>query len=346
MTRKRILIAIGLMSLLAGAGFLAREAESPGLRMAGAAETLLADLDATQKSKASYTFDDKERTRWFFTPQQDLKARKALRKGLPLAEMTDKQKELAKALIKSATDKVGYEKVTTIMSLESILADLEGKRKGGMVRDPQWYFFTIFGTPSKTGKWGWRVEGHHLSLNFTLDGGQVASATPLFLGANPALVMAGDRKGLRTLPESDKPFRDLVALLDEGQRNAARLPKFREIEEAVVKPGVGKPGGIAGDKMTEKQKDALWNLIHGYAKRMPPEVAAHELTEIKKSGLDKVYFAYLIDDSRPGKPSTYRVQGPTFVIEYINEQADSAGNPANHIHSAWRNVKGDFGLTP
>jgi hypothetical protein len=346
MTRKRLLIALGLMSLLAGAGFVAREVERPGLRMAGAAEKLLASLDAAQKSKATFDFDSNERTRWFFTPQQNLVARKPLRKGLPLAEMTDKQKERAKALIRSATSEAGYKRVTTIMSLESILDDLEKDRKLRMVRDPQWYFFTIFGTPSKTGKWGWRVEGHHLSLNFTLDGGQVVSATPLFLGANPALVMQGERKGLRTLPEADKPFRDLLEMLDDDQRKTARQAKlFKEIEEAVKKPGVGGPKGIAGEKLNDKQKAALLKLIEGYAERMPPEVAAHEMAEIKKAGLDGVYFAYAIAQDKPGKPYSYRVQGPTFVIEYLNEQKDSAGNPANHIHSAWRNIKGDFGLS-
>ncbi len=343
MTRKRLLIALGLISLLAGAGFVARETEGPGLRMAGAADKLLASLDAAQKSKATFAFDDNERTRWFFTPQQDLKARKPLRKGLPLAEMTDTQKDLARALIKSATSEPGYKRVTTIMSLESILADLE--KKGAMVRDPLWYFFTVFGTPAKTGKWGWRVEGHHLSLNFTLDGGQVVSATPLFLGANPALVMQGERKGLRTLPEADRPFRGVVALLDDDQKKLARQGKlFPEIEEAVKKPGVGAPKGIPGEKLNDKQKAALLKLIEGYSERMPPEVAAHEMAAIKKAGLDNVYFAYAVLEDKPGKPYSYRVQGPTFIIEYLNEQRDSAGNPANHIHSAWRNIKGDFGL--
>jgi hypothetical protein len=345
MTPKQLLLALGLMGLLAGAGFVAREAEGPASRMAGAAEKFLDSLEATQKSKATFAFDDKERTRWFFTPQQDLKARKPLRKGLPLAEMNDKQQELARALIKSATTETGYKKVATIMSLETILADLE--KSGRMVRDPLWYFFTVFGTPSKTGKWGWRVEGHHLSLNFTLDGGKLVSATPLFLGANPALVQQGPRKGLRTLPEADKPFRDLVALLDDDQRKTARQAKlFPEIEEAVAKPGVGGPVGIAGAKLDDKQKAAVLKLIEGYAGRMPPETAAFELAEIKKVGLDMVYFAYAIDEAKPGKPYSYRVQGPTFVIEYLNEQRDSAGNPANHIHSAWRNIKGDFGLAP
>ena len=96
--------------------------------------------------------------------------------------------------------------------------------------------------------------------------------------------------------------------------------------------------------MNKKQQDLLLKLIEGYAGRMPPDVAAYELGEIKKAGFDKVRFAYAIAEDKPGKPYTYRVQGPTFVIEYVNEQKDSAGNPANHIHSAWRNIKGDFGL--
>ena len=162
--------------------------------MTGAAERFLASLDAKQKTKAAYDFDDKERTNWYFTPQQ--KDRKATRKGLPLEDMSEKQKELAVDLLKAGTSEGGFKEATTIMSLESILAKLEAK-KGQMVRDPQWYFFTLFGTPSKTGKWGWRVEGHHLSLNFTIDGGKVVSATPAFMGANPAEVKSGEKKGLR-----------------------------------------------------------------------------------------------------------------------------------------------------
>jgi hypothetical protein len=342
MTRKRLLLALGLAALLAGAGFVAREAEGPSLRMTGAAEKFLAGLDAKQKAKATFAFDDKERTRWFFTPQQ--MDRKPLRKGLPLEEMTDKQKELARDLLKAGTSEAGYKKATTVMALESLLARLE--KKGSLVRNPEWYFFAVFGTPSKTGKWGWRVEGHHLSLNFTLDGGKVVSATPAFIGANPAEIKTGKDKGKRALPEADQPFRDLVALLDQDQRKAARQGRlFGEIEEAVVKPGVGSPVGIPASKLNDKQRAALRKLIEGYANRMPAEISAHELAEIKKAGFDKIHFAYAIDEAKPGKPYSYRVQGPTFVIEYVNWQNDSAGNPANHIHSAWRNIKGDFGLT-
>jgi hypothetical protein len=330
------------MAGLAGAAYVAREAEGPGQRMAAAAEKFLDSLDKEQKTRVSIAFDDKERTRWFFTPQQE--ARKPLRKGLPLEAMNAEQKKLALALVKAGTSAGGYNRATTIMSLESILTDLE--KRGSLVRDPDWYFFTVFGTPSKTGKWGWRVEGHHLSLNFTLDGGKVVSATPYFMGANPAVVKGGKRKGLETLPGSQKLARDLYAALDDGQRKLAyREKKFPEIHEGVAKPDVGPAVGLPGAKMNKEQRDLLLKLITAYAERMPPEVAAQELDRVKKAGLEKVHVAFGGGDGTPGKPYTYRVQGPTFVIEFLNEQRDSAGNPGNHIHSAWRNLAGDFGLS-
>jgi hypothetical protein len=342
MKLKRLLVALGFVAGLAGAAFLAKETEGTGLRMVSAADKFLAGLDAQQKARATFTFDDKERTRWFFTPQQA--KGKSLRKGLPLAEMTPAQKKLAQELVRTGTSEDGYKKATTIMSLESILAKLE--TKGRIVRDPEWYFFTVFGTPDKTGKWGWRVEGHHLSLNFTLDAGKVVSATPFMFGANPADVKSGARKGLRTLPGSEDHARALFQSLDADQKKLAHRDKgFKEIEEAKPKQTVGDPVGLPASKLQPKQRELLWKLIEGYAHRMPDEVAALELAAIKKAGLDKVHFAFGGGDGTPGKPYTYRVHGPTFLVEFLNEQSDSAGNRANHIHSAYRRAKGDFGLT-
>src|SRR5262249_49347209 len=158
---------------------------------------------------------------------------------------------------------------------------------------PTWYFFAVFGKPDKTGKWGFRIEGHHLSLNFTLSDGKLISSTPFFLGANPAVVKGGKRKGLQTLPEAEKPFRDLLALLTADQKKSAQQPKsFKEIDEAVAKPSFRDAVGLPVEKMNEKQKAALWKLIEGYAKRMPDEASTFELAEIKKAGVDKVHFAY------------------------------------------------------
>jgi len=230
----------------------------------------------------------------------------------------------------------------TIMSLEAILHELE---KGGQtVRSPEWYFFSIFGNPSRTGKWGWRVEGHHLSLNFVVDRGQVTASTPAFFGANPAWVKSGDRKGLRTLAAEEDLARSLFDDLDTDQRAVALQSKqFPEIEARKARPQVGPPVGLPASRMNAKQRDLLLKLITAYADRMPPDVAQSELASVRMAGLEKVHFAYAVAD-KPGKPHTYRVQGPTFVIEFLNVQSDSAGNPSNHIHSVWRNLQGDFGL--
>jgi hypothetical protein len=341
MTIKQLGLVFAVLTALVGVAYVSQDNVSVGVQMTDAAAKLHDSFTPEQKTKADFAFEDKERTSWFFTPQQ--KNGKALRKGLPLEEMTKDQKAFALALLRSGTSPEGYTKAATIMSLEAILSELE---KGGpIVRNPEWYFFTFFGTPARTGKWGWRVEGHHLSLNFTVENGAIIAATPAFFGANPATVKAGPRQGLRTLGEAEDFAQELFASLDKEQRGVAFRPKqFAEIEEAKPAPNLGEPLGLAAGQMTESQRRVLWKLIEAYATRMPPEVAQHQLREVKQAGLDKVHFAFAQDDKKPGKPYSYRVHGSTFVIEFLNVQADSARNPANHIHSAWRNLKGDFGI--
>jgi hypothetical protein len=344
MTRKRILIVLVVAAGLAGTAYVNQAPTSAGEQMTAAADKFLASLKPEQKEKGTFDFDSQERTNWYFVPRQD-RDKRPTRKGLPLQDMSAEQQALARDLVHAGTSASGYKKAITIMSLEAILRELE--KSGSMVRNPEWYFFTVFGTPSKTGKWGWRVEGHHLSLNFTIDRGKVLAATPAFFGANPADVKAGPRKGLRTLPEAEDLARELFASLDEEQKKVAFQEKpFPEIEQAVAKPtkGYDRPRGLAAEKMKDGQKATLKKLIEGYAGRMPPEVAARQLADIQAAGPKKVHFAFHQDTDKRGKPYTYRVQGPTFVIEFLNIQADSAGNPANHIHSCWRNIQGDFGL--
>jgi hypothetical protein len=342
MSRRRWFLALLVVVGLAGVAYVSQENEPAGAKMTAAAEKFLDGLTKEQKAKTVFAFDDKERTNYNFVPLQ--KDGKATRKGLALEEMNAEQRAKALDLVKAGTSGGGYDKATTIMSLESILKALE--KNNNNVRNPEWYFFTIFGTPGKKGEWGWRVEGHHLSLNFTLRDGKVISATPAVFGANPAKVMNGeDKKGLRTLPEAEDNARALFDALDDEQRKIAVQPKqLPEIEQNKPKPTVGEPVGLPAAKMNEKQRAILMKLLEGYAERWPPEVAKPYLAAAKEAGIEKVYFAFHRDDDKPGKPYTYRVQGPTLLIEFLNVQADGANNPANHIHSAWRNVKGDFGL--
>jgi hypothetical protein len=341
MRLNRLLLALLLAAALAGVAYVSQAPESAGAKMTAAATKFLDSLGDDQRQKAVFDFDSKERVNWQFVPREDAR-KQPTRKGLRLEEMNEAQKQAALDLLRAGTSRDGYAKATTIMSLESILRELEmGK---GPTRNPGWYFFTVFGKPSREGKWGWRVEGHHLSLNFTLDRDQVVSATPAFFGANPATVMAGERKGLRTLPQADDLARELLNALDPEQRAVALQRKeFGEPKAGQVEADVGEPKGLAGAKMNDRQRDLLWKLIVAYADRMPPDIAEAQLKEAREAGLDKIYFAYA-GGADPGEPHTYRVHGPGFVIEFLNVQKDSAGNPANHIHSVWRNLKGDFGL--
>ena len=166
-------------------------AHSPAQEMADAANNFIAALTPDQKAKAIFDFKDQERFDWHFIPKP--------RKGLPFKEMTSPQRLLAHALLSTGLSQRGYMKATTIMSLEQILYDLENKAPQ---RDADLYFVTLFGQPGEKAAWSWRVEGHHLSLNFAVDGDQVLSVTPSFFGANPAQIQSGPRKGLRVFVDS------------------------------------------------------------------------------------------------------------------------------------------------
>jgi hypothetical protein len=341
---KSFKMTLALVALMAvtGLAYVAQQAETSGPSMVSAAQAFTGLIGADQKKQAIFDYESDERTNWNFIPLQD-KQKKTTRKGLPLVDMTAEQKKAALALVKAGTSEAGNAAATTIMSLESILREQESKNPNN-IRNPEWYFFTVFGTPSKTGKWGWRVEGHHLSLNFTMEGTQVIASTPCFFGANPAEVKDGSKKGQRILPQAEDHARELFKSLDEGQTKVARQAKpFDEPGQKTKTPKLGTPVGVAASKMTPDQKATLMKLIKSYTERMPADVAALEMKQVKDGGFDNVYFAFT-GSTEPGKGFTYRVQGPTFVIEFLNIQSDSAGNPNNHIHSCWRRIKGDFGV--
>lgn len=337
----RIVLALVVLVALVGLAAVAQRLEPAGSKMASVAQKLLDSLSPLQKAKAFYAFENPERTRWFFVPLQDSK-RQPTRKGLPLEEMSPEQKKLAIALVQAGTSESGSKQAVAVMNLEAILREQE--KGGAMVRNPEWYFFSIFGSPSKSGKWGWRVEGHHLSLNYTLDGGEVVAATPSFFGANPAEVKSGKNKGLRVLEPAETLAFKLFKSLDDDQKKIAYRDKaFPEIEQAKTKPSVGEPQGLPAAKMNDAQRGLLMELVQIYTKRLPPDIAEREMKTVKAGGLDNIHFAYT-GAAEYGQKHTYRIQSPTFVVEFINEQNDSAGNVANHIHSALRRVKGDFGL--
>ena len=299
--------------------------------MAEAATRLLASLDDGQRSKASFSMNDAERHNWHFVPRE--------RKGLPLKDLRSEQLQLMHGLLASALSQKGYLDAVTILSLEPILKELEGP-SGRMVRDNMLYYLSIFGQPGPHDTWGWRFEGHHLSLNFTLVDGHHVSATPSFFGSNPAEVRSGPRKGLRALASYEDLGRALITSLDEKQRKIAIIDASAPADVITGEQPRVKPlaeAGLPFSKLNAQQRSVLMELIEAYLRRCRADVAEAELAAIRTAGLHQIRFAWA-GSLAPGEGHYYRVQGPTFLLEYDNTQ-----NNANHVHAVWRDFENDFG---
>jgi hypothetical protein len=295
------------------------------------ANHFLASLTPEQRAKATMSFDDDKRFDWHFIPKE--------RKGLTLGEMTSQQKHLATALLAAGLSQTGFIKAVQIMSLEDILRIME-KDTAGTRRNPEKYHFTIFGTPSETGVWGYSVEGHHLSQNYTIAGGKVVDA-PAFFGTNPAEVRQGPRAGLRVLGAEEDLARDLLNSLDAGQRKVAVIDATapKDIITAASRKAAieGQPSGLLASKMNAKQFEKLMAVLQEYVQNVPPQMAQGREEVIKKAGKN-IHFAWAGSPEK-GSPHYYRVQAATFLVEYDNTQ-----NGANHVHSVWRDLNNDFGL--
>ena len=329
-------LALGLAAALALFHAPAARAHDAAGQMAEFATAFLADLTPELRAKATFAFDDAERENWHFIPRP--------RKGLPMLEMTPQQRLLAHALMASGLGFRGMMKAETIMSLEEVLYQIESAKDESKraetreKRNPEKYFVSIFGTPDAKGTWGWRIEGHHISMNFTIKDGELSSATPSFFGSNPGEVREGTMKGLRVLHNEEEIGRTLVKSLNEDQWTKAHVlveaPK-EMITAAEHHVNPLSPEGISETDLTAEQKATLQSLIKEYLERLRPEIAEAAWKEIQENG--PVHFAWAGEKER-GQPHYYRVQGKTFLLEYDNVQ-----NEANHVHSVWRSFKGDFG---
>jgi hypothetical protein len=300
--------------------------------MTDAASNFLKALTPEQLVKAQFAMADEERKNWHFVPKA--------RNGLSIKDMTQGQRLLAHSLLVTGLSNSGYKKALSIMSLEEVLAELEKSRPGGNVRDPELYFVSVFGEPGSNEGWAWRFEGHHLALNFTAGPDDVLSMTPSFFGSNPGEVRQGPRAGTRVLTEEEELGRSLVKSLSQEQRKTAVIlaeaPK--EIFNLPGRNEFTKVEGIPQSQLSEDQKAALTKLVQVYLQRHRLEAAAEEWARIEKAGVDKIHFAWA-GGLEAGQPHYYRLQGPTFVVEYDNVQ-----NGANHVHSLWRDLTNDFGV--
>jgi len=331
------LVAVTMAAILFAQG---EPQEASGKAMLQAIQKFTATLSKDQLAKASFGFDDAERLNWHFIPRE--------RKGLPLRELEGNALKAAHVLIASGLSKSGYDQALNIMSLEEVLYLLEpGERAERRERrNPGKYYISIFGTPTETGKWGWRLEGHHISLNYTLDKGDVMSSTPEFFGANPANIEAGPERSIRPLGTEEDLARQILKLCTPEQAKIVLIDTKAPDDLRVgsnpqspnPQPEVTPPVGLPASQMSPDQKKLLAELLGEYLKNMPGDISGRRRAALMQAGIDNIFFAWWGEPDR-NQRHYYRVQGPTFLVEYNNTQ-----NKANHVHLYWRDMAGDFGV--
>ena len=302
--------------------------------MAAAASEFLQILTAKQKNTIQFDFDDNERYNWHYVPKS--------RKGVALKDLSDIQRESAMKLLRTALSDSGFAKTTAIMQLEGILRKVEGRSPDDTHRDPGKYYFSIFGNPAADSIWGWRLEGHHLSFNFSARNNELVSGTPGFLGTNPAVVLSGPEKGKYILKNETELGVALLHSFDASQVKKTIISDEAPSEiitGADRKAMIEHPEGILYSELNSSQQKMFIELLSVYIHRYTRLFALVMMKEIEAAGLNKLRFAWA-GEKQPGvgHPHYYRIQGPTIIIEYDNTQ-----NNANHIHTVIRDLKNDFG---
>lgn len=298
--------------------------------MAEACERFLASLSDEDRSRAVFPFPDEERFVWHYTPIE--------RRGVPLGDLDEASLRSADALLRVPLSESGADTAQAIIDHEEILGRLEEDAGTAFfTRDPGLYYVSVFGDPTG-GPWAWRLDGHHLSLHFTVVDGRLARPTPSFFGANPARVPSGPQTGLRILAPLEDLGRELFRSLTGGRRQAAVVDDeapsdILTTNRPVIDPP--EPDGVAGADMSAGERQRFEGLVRAYADRLGGE--------LREAALDRVgdvrglHFAWAGSD-RPGEPHYYRIAGGDLLIEYDNTQ-----DAANHIHTVWRDASGDFG---
>ena len=335
-TRLSRAIALLLATLpgrpLTGQAATDRGATTPAIVAARAALRALPD---STRSGATFSFDSTERSNWFYVPLD--------RKGVTLSRMTAEARARVDSLLLTGLSPRGFATAKSIMRHEAILHDIEaagppeGRRN---VRDSSKYYLSVFGEPDASTAWGWRVEGHHLSVNYTEIGRSVQLVSPVFFGANPARVPSGPHAGLRILAAEEDLARELVKMLDAKQRAVAIFSDTALVEIETrndPKARALKAEGLRAADMTAAQRAQLRRLVEHYAGRVSASARAHALRDVDDGGFGELRFAWA-GGTEVGQAHYYRIHGPTILVEYDNQQ-----NNANHIHTVWRDLRHDFG---
>lgn len=305
-----------------------------GQHLAPLAMDFIQSLDEELKNQACFPFDHKERFNWHFVPRE--------RKGPTFHDFNAQQKAAALALMRASLGEAGKTRAEAIFELENVLREVENRPSDDAYRDPLNYHFSIFGSPDKSNNWGWRLEGHHLSLNFSSSKGSLISTTPSFMGANPGIVLSGPQMDRQVLAQETNQGFALLASLTDSQKQIAKFSDeapFDIITSNDRTASVLDPKGLSYTSLNTDQQTLFKNLVQIYLSRNTAEYLKKLLDRINHIGWDSFSFAWAGSETNEvGEPHYYRIQGADLIIEYDNIQ-----NNANHVHTVIRDLQNDFG---
>ena len=345
----RFLVPVYVCALGLAGPARSQPADSPALRaeMVAAAVQLLetvAGEDEFARERAerlglgradgmAFAAGDPERTNWQFWPTQRI--------GLPLWLMSKEQRRLTHELLRAVMSSSGYLKTVQVMQLDELMASID---EVGNLVSMDHYRLAIFGEPSIDSVWGWRFEGHHVSLNVSVGADQII-VTPTFLGANPAEVQMGLLAGLRVHGAVEDMARELVESLDENERRIAVVSEQVPADILTTQQNLARdewsawleavqPEGIAVAELNEVQQHWVRRIVAEVVSNYRDELAEPIADRID---IERMSFAWMGSTAR-GHPHYFRLQDTDFIFEY-----DNAANDGNHVHSVWRSKSSDFG---
>lgn len=318
----------------------ARPRDVPIEAMRSAALEFLESLSPEQREQAVFAIDDKERRAWSNLPATMFK-----REGISFKEMSTKQRRHAHYMLQSTLSSQGYLKSSAIMHLDEILK--------GLVKLPpdepamfghDLYWISMFGNPAADPAWGWQLDGHHLALNISVVGDEVA-VRPAFMGSDPATILDGTFAGWNVLVAEDENGKRLFESLTEAQREKAVIVG-KAPNDVITGPAhgdrLGEPSGLRAAELDPEQQRLFMDLLSEYVHNYQHRIAEIQMERILKSGLDTIYFTWA--GTRKGEPYYYRIHGPTVIIEFNNQYpAGQTSGPINHVHTVFREPGNDYG---
>jgi hypothetical protein len=323
---------------------------SPALAPASALTTrvkgFLSGLDLAQRKAASFAWDSSTWRNWNYYGASGY-----VKPGLRLEQMSASQKDEAWALFNEVLSPFGLEKARNVMALQDVLMELGD---GVGQRSTERFSVSVFGTPDAIGPdttgpnttrtWGLRLEGHHLSLSFTVRDGNLVSVTPAAFAVRPNRVTTGKHAGLNTLKGEEQLARRIFADLSP-KRQARALIRASHLSNILSDAGQernhAKKVGLPFSEFTAGQQDLAWQLIETYAVApYAPSLASAQKARVRSGDPAGIHFAWYGANERD-KSFGYRLIGDTFVIEL-----GCIDSEAQHIHPIYHdlgNVLGRMG---